>query len=122
MFNEYYADVRDQGLLAEIKYLDSSADFFWVAPGYQNILTYDSVISIVKENANRFKSVDQHWDTLEVHALSPNLASYTGRITSDVTDQSGLSMKHVLVETGIVIKRENGWKLLSGQTTVVPEE
>ena len=122
MFNEYYTDIREQGLLAEIKYLDSTTDFFWVAPGYPNILTYDSVIAIVKANAILYKSIDQHWDTLEVHPLATNLASYTGRITSDITDRSGLVIKHTLVETGIVIKRESGWKLLSGQTTLATKE
>jgi hypothetical protein len=38
---------------------------------------------------------------------------------SVVTDTSGKTSHHVLVETGTLIKRKGGWKLLNGQTNLV---
>ena len=118
--DDYAADIRAKGLTAEFKYLDSSEQFFWVPPGYTSALTYDSVRAIISKNANAFKLVNNSWDTLRIIPLTKELANYTGVLQSDMTLQNDSVMHYRMIETGILIKRESGWKLLSGQTSVLP--
>lgn len=119
MLENYYRDIRQEGLKAEFKYLDNSPDFFWVPPGYTRAISYDSVATILRANASLLKSVDNSFDTLSVIPLSKQLATYSGRLRSVVTDTSGLTSTHRLVETGTLIKRKDGWKLLNGQTSII---
>jgi SnoaL-like protein len=117
----YYRDISKKGLLAEFKYLDSSENFFWVAPGYSTHLSYDSVSAVIKRNAASLKSVDNSLDNLLVKPLTDNLASFTMRTRSTIVDTSGAISKIAFLETGIMIKRNDGWKFLSGQTSLIPE-
>lgn len=117
--NNYYNDIRKSGLTAEFKYLDNSKDFFWVPPGYSSSLSYDDIANAIKENALKYKSVDNSFDKLLIIPLSKVLATYTGQLSSTMTDTSGKVMRVSLVETGILIKRQDGWKLLSGQTSLL---
>jgi hypothetical protein len=116
---QYNMAIHEKGLNAEFAYLDSSLDFFWVPPGYATALTYDSVSAIIHRNANSFRSVDNKFSSLNIYPLSEQLCSYTGTITSLVTDAAGSTNKFDLVETGLMIKRPGGWKLLNGQTAVI---
>lgn len=118
LFN-YCDDIRKSGLNAEFKYLDNSADFFWVPPGYSNAITYDSVAVILKQSAPKYKSIDNRFDSLQIKPLSKELATYTGQLKSTMTDTSGKVVTFSLVETGILVKRHDGWKLLSGQTSIL---
>lgn len=117
--NNYFADVKKEGLSAELKYLDSSSDFFWVPPGYKSPISYDSVATILKRYTPLYASTDNSWETLMINPLADNLASYSGRIHSVTSDTSGKIANFTLVETGLVIKRQTGWKLLNGQTSVI---
>jgi len=54
MFNDFFNDIKTEGLIAEFKYLDLSEDFFWVPPGYNSALDYDSVRVIIESNAKDF--------------------------------------------------------------------
>src|SRR5215210_6739411 len=74
--NNYYADIKKEGLSAELHYLDSSSEFFWVPPGYSSSLSFDSVSSILKKNAPLYKSINNTWETLQVNSLTPELANY----------------------------------------------
>lgn len=117
--DNYYNDIRRSGLNAEFKYLDSSSDFFWVPPGYSNAITYDSVSAILKQSASQYRSIDNRFDSLHIKPLSKELATYTGRLQSTMTDTSGKVLTVSLVETGVLIKRQDGWKLLNGQTSII---
>ena len=117
--DHYYDDIREEGLTAEFRYLDNSDSFFWVPPGYVSPLSYDSVAAILKQNAPKFQLVDNKFDTLTISPLSKELASYTGRLRSVMTDTTGKSTTYVMIETGIMIRRNEEWKLLSGQTTLL---
>jgi hypothetical protein len=119
--SDYYSDIREKGLRAEFAYLDTSAAFFWVPPGSGIPLSYDSIYKVLNQNAPMFKSIVNEWDTLRVTPLSLELALYTGRLRSTATDTSGMVSTVRLVETGLMIKRMDGWKLLSGQTSLVPQ-
>ncbi len=119
--NNYYNDIRKSGLNAEFDYLDHSPEFFWVPPGYHGPISYDSIAAILKKNEGMFKMVDNSFDSLLVIPVSKKLATYFGRIRSVVTDTAGKVRNFSLVETGIVIKRKDGWKLLQGQTAIINE-
>lgn len=114
--HNYYADINKRGLLAEFAYLDSSDDFFWIPPGYDSAISYDSVASLIKENAQVFKTVDNSWDSLSVTPVSKDSASYAGKIRMTMVDTAGTSYRGILQETGVMIKRKDGWKLLHGRT------
>jgi penicillin V acylase-like amidase (Ntn superfamily) len=117
----YYNDIRKEGLRAEFKYLDSSADFFWVPPGYSSYIKYDSVAAIIKRNASSLRSVDNSFSKLFIMPLTNKYAQFTMSSHSTIVDSSGKSFKIRFVETGIMIKRQDGWKFLSGQTSVLNE-
>lgn len=118
--NNYYTSIKQQGLTAEFAYLDSSADFFWVPPGYSVAISYDSVAAVLRQNAPKFQSIENSFDTLRIIIINAELATYTGKLHSTMIDTSGNTATFSLVETGVMIKRKNGWKLLSGQTALVP--
>ena len=109
-----------KGLLTEFNYLDSSKEFYWLPPGYSAAIDYNAVAAAIRANAADH-SVKIEWDTLSVDALSNKLARYTGRLRSKWTDTTGKTMNISFVETGLLIKRDNGWKLLSGQTAVLAQ-
>lgn len=118
MLDNYYADINKDGLTAELNYLDNTPNFFWVPPGYRQAISYDSVVSILRQHAPSL-SIYNVWDTLRVIPLTRELASYTGRLRSSMTDTLGITSQHTLVETGLLIKRKGEWKLLSGQTSIL---
>ena len=117
--NNYTAAIKQGGLTAEFNYLDPSDDFFWIPPGYESPLSYDSVAAVLSANAPRFKSVENSFDTLRIIPLSESLATYTAQLRSVMTDTSGNIASLSLIESGVVIKRKDGWKLLSGHTSVI---
>lgn len=119
MLDNYYSDIRKEGLKAEFSYLDNSKEFFWVPPGYSAPISYDSVATILNQNASLYSSIHNSFDTLTVIPLSKELVSYSGRLKSIMTDTSGTVSTYSMVETGILIKRKDGWKLLSGQTSML---
>lgn len=105
---------------AEFRYLDSSLDFYWVPPGASVAYGYDSIRMMIERNADKFQSVDNSWDSLHVIILDKEHVTYNGRLNSNMTDTSGQTFEIKLVESGVLIKRQNGWKLLGGQTAVIP--
>jgi hypothetical protein len=118
--NQYCQDVKTSGLTAEFQYLDSSDDFFWVPPGYQGPIGYDSVSIILKQSAPRYKSIENTFESLKIVVLTSEIATYTARLKSHMVDSSDIISNFSLLETGTLIKRKNGWKLLNGQTSLTP--
>jgi hypothetical protein len=117
--DNYYNDIRKSGLTAEFKYLDNSSEFFWVPPGYSNSISYDSVATLLKESAPKYKSIANSFETLLIIPLTDEHATYTGQLKSTMTDTSGKVVTFSFVETGVLIKRKDGWKLLNGQTSIL---
>ena len=67
MFDNYHDAIKAGGLEAEFNYLDKSSDFFWVPPGYESALSYDSVQSILISNSKLINTIEFSFDTdLEV--------------------------------------------------------
>lgn len=116
MFDNYHKDVAAGGLKAEFKYLDSTANFYWVPPGYNMPLSYDSVKQILIENDKALAKLTLHWDTLRIMPLTNDLVNYTGIVKGQMKDTSGATYQLAIIESGIVTRRANGWKLLCGQS------
>ena len=119
MFDNYHDDIRQDGLTAEFKYLDQSDDFFWVPPGYKSALSYDSIRHILENNAKSFQAIEFKWETLQIYPLSEKIANYSGIVKGSMTDTSGNKSSVIIIESGTIIKRSDGWKLLSGQSAVL---
>lgn len=119
MLDNYHNDIARDGLTAEFKYLDNSSDFFWVPPGYNTALSYDSVRTILEENSKMFHSVMFQWESLQVFPLTNEIANYTGILKSHMIDTARVESSVTMIESGTLIKREDGWKLLSGQSRLL---
>ena len=116
---DYHRDINKDGLTAEFLYLDNSSDFFWVPPGYTSALNYDSVRSILGKNAKSLSTVKLKWDTLQIFPLSNIIANYTGIANGHMIDTAGIESNLSIIESGTLIKRGDGWKLLSGQSAIL---
>lgn len=116
MLEAYFDAIYESGLRAEFNYLDQSQDFFWVPPGFNSAISYDSVKTILEMNADTFQKVEFHWDTLRVVPVSKDIANYTGIVRGNITDSQDNINTVYMIETGTVIKRDSGWKILSGQS------
>jgi len=57
---------------------------------------------------------------LRVEPLNDSLAVYTGLLHATVIGAHNDTTHTDLLETGFVVKRSDGWKLLCGQTAVAP--
>jgi len=119
MLYRYHDAIESDGLLAEFKFLDDTDAFFWVPPGYSTALDYDSVRTILTINAPSVRMIEIEWESLEVMPLSADIASFHGIVNSVMTDTDGLLTETRLLESGTLIRRKDGWKLLSGQTHVL---
>lgn len=120
MFDQYFEAIRNGGLKAEFEYLDQTEDFFWVPPGFDSALGIDSVKSILTKNATSIEKIHFKWLDLQVHPQSNMLATYTGIVHGNMTDTAGTIQSINLIESGTVIKRKTGWKLLCGQSRNLP--
>ena len=114
--NQYYKDVVTNGFKAEFNYLDSSAMFKWHPPGFSDSIGYDSVREILLQNADVYKVLVMRMDSLIVFPVSRKEAKYMGFVYSVMQDTSGRMDTMQLYEEGIMMKRENGWKLVKGKT------
>ena len=119
MLKNYYKDINKDGLLAELKYLDSSAAFSWHPPGFDGPIQYDSVVGIIRDNALATSAIHLQWDSLEVIPVDAIKANYIGKIESILTDTSGHTDTFYLSEKGEVVKTKEGWKLRSGKTILL---
>jgi hypothetical protein len=117
--DNYYNDIRKEGLLAELKYLDSSAQFFWVPPGYLNYAGYDSVSAAIKTGASLLKSVNNRYDSLLIVPLTKDYAQFVMRTVSTTVGIGGDTLRTAFIESGVMVRRKDGWKFLSGQTSML---
>ena len=91
---------------------------YWIPPGYSDSIAYDSVAALLKRSAPGFQSINNVYDSLEILPISNTSAMYTATVHSTKTDTSGKTTSHKLFENAMVIKRNDGWKLLCGKTTI----
>lgn len=119
MLADYFSDIGDGGLLAEFEHLDSSDQFYWVPPGYNSALDYDSVRKVLIRNAPMWETIEFEWDTLTIIPLSHEYINYSGTISTRMVDTAGSVFTSKMLETGILIRRTEGWKIFAGQSRLV---
>ena len=119
VLNKYTLAISHDGLMAEFDFLDSSAEFYWIPPGYTSALKYDSVKAIISGIAPGIKSMDNKYHDIQIWPYSNTHVGYTAHVNSTGVDTAGNTNITTLLESGTLIKRRNGWKLLSGHTSVV---
>ena len=122
LLHAYLDAMREGGLEAEFAFLDSTDAFFWVPPGYDSWISFDSVAAVLRATAPTLRSMDYRWQSLRIDPISQDRAIYTGTLSGVLTDTSGQATILSMIETGTVIRREDGWKLLNGQSAVLPVE
>lgn len=115
----FHTAVNQYGLKAEFNYLDSTDDFYWIPPGYSKALNYDSFKSILNLSDEGIRQVNFEWDQLNVQLLTENIASFNGVVKGTITDTSNITINVHQIESGTLIKRKNGWKLLNGQSSAL---
>jgi hypothetical protein len=120
MLEAYHRDLALEGLPAEFKYLDSTDQFSWHPAGYDSPISYDSVAATIRQLDDFYTSIKSQWDTLAITPVADTLVNYTGAFTTTMTDITGFSESYAMHETGTLIKRPDGWKMLTGKTTVMP--
>ena len=120
MFDAYHAAIKENGLEAEFDFLDNSPDFFWVPPGYKSAQSYDQVKNALIENNKAIKSIQFKFDTIQVYPLSNSIANYSGVVSGKMLDTSNMVSTFRIIESGTLIKRNDGWKLLNGQSRNLP--
>ena len=116
MFNAYHEAIKQNGLSAEFDYLDNSDDFFWVPPGYTSVIKYDSIKAILLHNDKSIQSISFEFESLEIFPLSPEIANYSGIVKGEMIDTANATSNFKIIESGTLIKRTDGWKLLNGQS------
>ena len=116
--NAYFDDIVTKGFEAEFNYLDTSSAFAWHPPGFLDSIDYDSVRTILIGNAKLYKALYMEWDSLVIFPESRNKAKYFGMVHTIMQDSTGKTDTVRLYEEGIMMKRENGWKLVKGKTVM----
>ncbi|WP_223033746.1 nuclear transport factor 2 family protein [Hanstruepera marina] len=116
MFDEYHEAIKQNGLPAEFDYLDNSDDFFWVPPGYKSTIKYDSIKAILVQNNKSIQSISFEFERLEIFPLSSKIANYSGIVKGQMVDTANVQSNFKIIESGTLIKRTDGWKLLNGQS------
>ncbi|QQR86043.1 MAG: hypothetical protein IPJ76_15760 [Flavobacteriales bacterium] len=122
MFEQYANAQRSQGLRGELPFLDTSNAFFWVPPGYAGPIGFDSVRTIVERTAPTLRAIDPRWRALRIEPMNDSMAAYTGELEAVTVGMNDNTTRTTLLETGFVVKRADGWKLLCGQTCYAPPE
>jgi len=120
MFDAYHTAIKENGLKAEFDFLDNSSDFFWVPPGYNAPQSYDQVKNALIENDKAITTIEFKFDTIQIYPLSNFIANYTGIVSGKMIDTAGVLSTFKIIESGALIKRKTGWKLLSGQSRNLP--
>lgn len=119
MLADYGDATETKGLLAEFTYLDSSAQFAWMPPGFSSPIDFDSVAVCLRTNAPLIRSISWKWAQLNVLPLNDTLAYYYGRLSSTTTLHTDSVLTTGLLESGLWVRRGPDWKLLAGHTSEV---
>ena len=119
MLDNYHTDIVKDGIEDELMYLDSSSDFFWVPPGYNSALDYDTIKDILLTNSKTINDIEFSWETIKIFPLTNKIATYTGIVKCIEVDTSNTAMTFRIIESGTLVKRESGWKFLNGQSRIL---
>lgn len=117
--NTYHDAMNQYGLKTEFEFIDSTSHFFWIPPGYASALSFDSVKKVLIQTDETIRSIRLKWKNLKIESQESNWANFHGVVEGQIVDTSGLIIIINQIESGVLIKRKDGWKILSGQTTAL---
>ena len=118
MLVAFHDSINQTDLMAEFAFLDSTSAFYWIPPGYNYAIGYDSIRNILIESNRQLQSVYFDWDTLDVFPLSKDYCNFRGVVHCEMTGQDSVKQIFNVIESGTLVKRDDGWKMLSGQSRV----
>jgi hypothetical protein len=98
--------------------MDSSDAFFWVFPPDTGAVSRAMLADGLRTELESYPSIEGRWLSLRVEPLTATLASYTGVFEQVATTVGGDVVTTHGIETAVVVLRDDGWKFLSGQTTL----
>ena len=112
---QFCLDYEAEDFDAVMSHLDTSRNFFWIYPPETVPVTREIFAEVLKREFEMNNPIKFIWDTIQVVPLSSDLAYYQGRFHRVETDTSEIEQVGITFVSAIVIRREEGWKLLSGQ-------
>lgn len=116
---QYSAAVKKRGLKAEFDFIGEPENFRWQPPGYKVFIKYDSVATLINQNAARYKLVNNRYEVKEILVPGSGTATYNAKVYSHMEDNEGQSTDVVFSEVGVLKKKRDGWKLMVGVTTII---
>ena len=84
-----------------------------------NYANYNVIAAAIKRNAALLKSIDNRYDSLLIIPLTKEYAQFVMRTISTTIRADGDSIKSAFIESGVMVRRKDGWKFLSGQTSIL---
>ena len=101
-----------EGWLAQLKYVDNSPEMFCVSYFADSLtfLSYDQYAAQVRAEAPSIRAVQFDYEDLQVRPLTRDYAFYSGKVREVLTDTAGVTHEVVAVESGVLIRRDDGWK------------
>ena len=115
---QFFDDVRTHNADAIIAHMDSSDAFFWVFPPDTTLHSRATLAAGLRTDLDAYPSIEGRWLRMRVEPLTATIAVYTGVFEQVGTTLEGEIFTTRGIESATVILRDDGWKFLSGQTTL----
>jgi hypothetical protein len=116
MTSKYFMDFYTHNVDSVLRHYDTSACFFWAITPDTIAMKRSAMVTMHRHAVKDYTKFEGYWSDMRVEPLTNELAMYHGTYHVLTEDKDGHIGKIMGVETGIMIKREDGWKYLAGQT------
>jgi len=117
MMKSLVSDLNTDGIQSQLKYLDNSDKFQYTFLNSGKIYDYEELKKQLEISSSTDYKVNLSFDEFKITPLSDKLVSYS-LILSGYERIDGQNSDISLVETGTLIRRNDGWKIINAQTTV----
>lgn len=116
MTANYFRDFYTRSIDTVLSHYDTSSSFFWAITPDTIALKRSAMVTMHRHALKDYTKFDGYWSNIKVEPLTNELAMYHGTYHVNTEDKSGKKGTITGVETGVMVKREDGWKYLAGQT------
>ncbi|MCU0373181.1 MAG: nuclear transport factor 2 family protein [Ignavibacteria bacterium] len=116
MTSRYFEDFHANNVDTVLRHYDTSACFFWSITPDTIALKRSAMVTMHRHAIKDYAKFEGYWSNIQVEPLTKELAMYHGTYHVNTEDKGGKKGKITGVETGVMVKREDGWKYLAGQT------
>ncbi len=118
MFNTYVTHVNTKGLPGVEAFFSKSKDFYWVEDGLLQYPDANSLEAAIAAFAPTVKTVNLEITEFKARILGPTKATVYADFKQDISLESGFSFSIDGIMTIILAKEAEGWKFLSGHSSV----